>query len=251
MKSGPFEGSDFFEESIPVLWELHAEGDMALVRLVPKGKTGALLSVDGDAVGPVRIKDMQFMNVSDGDDISEKKLAELLRDYVLPAGKKKALDLLLCSERTEYELRKRLLAEGYGDSVIDSVFTYVKQFPYLNDERFALNYLYSYGGKKSMAMLRAGLREKGVSEDLIESAVTQYTEERKAESNDADTPDEAEDLETKTLRNLIHKKAPEGTPLTRDQREKICTSFLRKGFSYSTIRHVLSEYPEYDPEDEV
>ena len=223
---------------------------MALVRLVPKGKTGALLSVDGDAVGPVRIKDMQFMNVSDGDDISEEKLSELLRDYVLPAGKKKALDLLLCSERTEYELRKRLLQEGYGDSVTDTIFLYVKQFPYLNDERFALNYLYSYGTRKSMAMLRGGLREKGVSEELIENAITQYTEERKAESADVDTPDEEEDLETGTLRKLIHKKAPEGTALTRDQREKICTSFLRKGFSYSTIRHVLSEYPKAESSED-
>lgn len=223
---------------------------MALVRLVPKGKTLAFLSIDGDPVGPVRIKDMQFMNVSDGDDISEEKLAELLRDYVLPAGKKKALDLLLCSERTEYELRKRLLAEGYGDSVTDTILLYVKQYPYLNDERYALNYLYSHGGKKSMAMLRAGLREKGVAENLIENAIEQYTEERKAESADIDSPGEEEDLETKTLRNLIHKKAPEGTPLTRDQREKICTSFLRKGFSYITIRHVLSEYPKAESDDE-
>ena len=217
---------------------------MALVRLVPKGKIGAFLSIDGDPVGPVRIKDMQFMNVSDGDDITEEKLAELLRDYVLPAGKKKALDLLLCSERTEYELRKRLQQEGYGDSVTDTILLYVKQYPYLNDERYALNYLYSYGGKKSMAMLRAGLREKGVAENLIENAIEQYTEERKAESAGVDDSGEEEDLETRTLRNLIHKKAPEGTPLTHDQREKICTSFLRKGFSYSTIRHVLSEYPK-------
>ncbi|MBO7631233.1 MAG: regulatory protein RecX [Lachnospiraceae bacterium] len=222
---------------------------MALVRLVPKGKMNAFLSIDGDAVGPVRIKDMQFMSVSDGDDISEEKLTELLRDYVLPAGKKKALDLLLCSERTEFELRKRLQQDGYGESVTETILQYVKQYPYLNDERYALNYLYSYGGKKSMSMLRAGLREKGVSEELIENALAQYEEERRAERAETEMPDE-EDLETTTLRGLIRKKIPEGTPITRDQREKICTSFLRKGFSYSTIRHVLSEYPEYEPEDE-
>ena len=50
-------------------------------------------------------------------------------------AKKKAMDLLLHNDRTEAELRERLLRKEFdADSVEDAV-AYVKSFGYIDDER--------------------------------------------------------------------------------------------------------------------
>lgn len=223
---------------------------MATVRLVPKGKVKSILFLDGETAGPVKNADMLFLGIEDGADINEAKTEEVLRDYILPSGKRKALDLLGIADRTEQELHDRLLEAGYGETVIPHIMTYVKQFPYLNDSRYAYNYLYSFGGKKSLREIKQKLHEKGISDELYEDALARYLEDRKlAAEARGEEVDGNEDPEMITVRNLAHRKVTEGTALTREQREKLTAFFLRKGFSYGTVRRVLSEYPAEDFSD--
>ena len=223
---------------------------MATVRLVPKGKTKSILFLDGETVGPVKSADMAFLGIADGADISEEKIEEVLTDCVLPAGKRKALDLLGVADRTEKELRDRLSEAGYGDAVITHIMDYVKQFPYLNDSRYAYNYLYSFGEKKSFREIRQKLLEKGITDELYEDALARYLEDRKlaAESRGEDY-DTDEDPELFAVRKLARRKVPEGTPLTREQRDKLSAALLRKGFPYGTVRRVVSEYPRNESSD--
>ena len=218
---------------------------MATVRLLPKGKTKSILFLDGETVGPVKNSDMAFFNVTDGADIEEEKTEEILLNCILPAGKRKALDLLGVADRTEKELHDRLSEAGYGESVILHIMDYVKQYPYLNDSRYAYNYLYSFGGKKSLREIRQKLLEKGISDELYEDALARYLEDRKlaAEVRGEDY-DPDEDPELFAVRRLAYRKVAEGTALTQKQREKLCTSLLRKGFPYGTVRRVIAEYPK-------
>lgn len=224
---------------------------MAVVHMTPKGKRQSILFIDGDAVGPVLNSDMLFLNIHEDDNLNEDKLTEVLQQYILPAGQKKALDLLLAEDRTESELQRRLIQAGYGGSVVASIMEYVKQFPYLNDVRYALNYMHSLGKKKSMLEIRHKLSEKGVSEDDFEKALEQYREERQDSSEDSGVCLSEEDMELETVRGLLHKKVVPGTALTRTQKEKLYASFLRKGFGYHTVRQALKEYPTDEESDEI
>ena len=224
---------------------------MATVRLVPKGKTQSILFLDGETAGPVKNSDMAFLSVTDGADINEEKTEEILLNCILPAGKRKALDLLGVADRTEKELHDRLSEAGYGEAVIVHIMDYVKQFPYLNDSRYAYNYLYSFGGKKSLREIRQKLMEKGITDELYEDALARYLEDRKlaAEARGEDC-DPDEDPELFAVRKLAYRKVAEGTALTREQREKLSASLLRKGFPYGTVRRVVSEYPKAERSDE-
>lgn len=241
---------------------------MPQVHLVPKGKQNALLYVDGELTAPVSNRDMVFWDISDGCEITDEKLLKLLNDCVLPAGRKKAMDLLLAQERTEAELRSRLLQSCYGGAVVDSVMEYVKQFPYLDDERYALHYMRSVGRRKSMLEIRQRLTEKAVSETDYENALSRYKAERCEEAYETvpvrnafglqkkavmPVTDEIDDeaLEIETVRKLMHKKAPEGACLSKGEKEKLYASFLRKGFGYHSVRLVLKEYPTAESEDSV
>lgn len=224
---------------------------MATVRLVPKGKTQSILFLDGETAGPVKNSDMAFLSVTDGADINGEKTEEILLNCILPAGKRKALDLLGVADRTEKELRDRLAEAGYGEAVIVYIMDYVKQFPYLNDSRYAYNYLYSFGGKKSLREIRQKLMEKGITDELYKDALARYLEDRKlaAEARGEDY-DPDEDPELFAVRKLAYRKVAEGTPLSREQREKLSASLLRKGFPYGTVRRVVAEYPKAERSDE-
>lgn len=223
---------------------------MALVHMVAKGKRQSILFIDGDAVGPVQNADMCFLSVQESDDISSNKLTEILQDYVLPAGRKKALDLLLAEDRTEIELKRRLIQAGYGESIVASIMEYVKQYPYLNDVRYALNYMRSVGTKKSLLEIRHKLTEKGVSDEDFEKALGQYREERQESMEGSSGELCEEDIEYEAVLTILHKKVAPGTPLTRAQKEKLYASLLRKGFGYHNVRKALKEYSTVDEDME-
>ena len=202
------------------------------------------MKLDGDDAGPVTSGEVLQYGLADGVSVSEETVEQLVREVILPGGRRKAMDLLTAQFRTKSELRSRLLQAGYGEAVADSVFEYLKQFPYLDDVRYALRYMESVGEKKSLMEIRRKLQEKGVSDTDYETALEKY----RAERRDADPGADAdglgnEDLETETLRKLLSKKVPKGTPLTREEKEKLYASFLRKGFGNHTVRTVLKEYP--------
>lgn len=219
---------------------------MALVHLMPKGKRQSILFVDGDTVGPVSNSDLAFLSVRDGDEISNEKLTELLNSYILPTGQKKAMELLLAEDRTEKELIRRLMLAGYGESVTAAVMEYVKQYPYINDVRYALNYLHAVGRKKSMPEIRHKLSEKGISDADFESALAKYREERMDETGEEAEAFGEEEMELEAVRSLLQKKVKSADALTRAEKEKLYAFFLRKGFGYHTVRQVLKEYPTAD-----
>lgn len=235
---------------------------MSQVQLVAKNKTVSIVYLDGESLAPVRKHDLSFLGIPEEGELSDTKLQLLLSEYVLPGGRKKAMDLLLAGDRTEKELCVRLAQDGYHASVIESVLTYVRQFHYLDDVRYALNYMQSKGSKSSMLEIRRKLSEKGVSEEDYEEALEKYRAlrsesiERLGEDDadadsmngDAELSDEAMELET--LLKLMHKKVPEGVALTKEQKQKYYGYFLRKGFGYHTIRTVLKEYPTEDASEE-
>lgn len=131
---------------------------------------------------------------------------------------KKAMNLLLCGDRTEKELRARLLKEKYEPEAVCDAIRYVSSFGYLDDGRYAENYVASFAGKKSRRMMRSELERKGVDEVLIDRALDTVPED-----------------ESEQVMELLRKKA--GMPHKLDDREKrrVAGFLSRRGFSGSDI----------------
>ena len=86
-------------------------------------------------------------------------------------AKKRALRLLERMDRTEVQLRERLRRDEYPEDVIEEAITYVKQFHYIDDYRFACNYVRYRCQDKSKRLLALELSGKGVAKDLVEKAL--------------------------------------------------------------------------------
>lgn len=136
----------------------------------------------------------------------------------------KALALLADMDRTEKELRERLVRKGFSGEAAEEAAAYVKRLHYLDDERYARQYILSRQTRQSRRRIEYDLRQKGLDSELIEAAF--------GEAGEKDERDLIRKLGEKKFRTLS------GDPRAR---QKTCAYLARKGFSMSDIIAVVEE----------
>ena len=139
----------------------------------------------------------------------------------------KAMQLLLYRQRTEKELREKLYEKGFSEKASEAAIAYVKSFGYLDDRRFAEVYLHSQKEKKSRAVIRRELQNKGVSSEWIDLAF----EEEPAEEADI-------------IWTLLCKRAGKPHKLEENELRRQVQYLARKGFSSSDIWKQVRKYQD-------
>lgn len=107
-----------------------------------------------------------------GDEIDEEALGDLQRSSESETAFNKAVGYLAVRLRTEKEVRMKLKEKGYLNSVIDSVVDKLKEYGYLDDSRFAEEYIHSYKNRAGEMKIRYELRRLGVESAVIEEKLS-------------------------------------------------------------------------------
>lgn len=138
----------------------------------------------------------------------------------------RAMQLLTARDYTEKQLRDKLL-KHFEEQETAAAITYVKSYHYLDDARYADNYLEYYKDFRSYRRMEADLLKKGIAKDVIRTC----WEDKLEQGCDYD--------EGEQIRRLLEKR--NFNPGTADYKEKQRTyAFLcRKGFSGETIRKYM------------
>lgn len=149
-------------------------------------------------------------------------------------GKKaaeKAMSLLMFKDRTKKELTERLYRAGYSEEASREAMEYVEHFGYINDRRYAENYIMFQKGKRSRKEIIFKLVEKGISKELIQ----QVLEEDEYEGED-------EAIESLIVKKLKGKSVSE---ITYEEKNKIIAYLGRKGFDLRAIKNVFSKLDNF------
>ncbi len=142
-------------------------------------------------------------------------------------ARKKAMDLLMHNDRTEAELRERLLKKGFDASSVEDAVSYVKSFGYVDDERYARNYVEFYRQRKSARQLAQDLQRRGVDTLYIESALSESGSDEAA------------------LKRALEKKVTNPRKLAEysfEEKQKVMAYLYRKGFQMEDIRRIVDSY---------
>lgn len=204
---------------------------MIVTELIPSGKTKVKVFLDYEFAFVLTSKQIRFYGIEEGHQITDALYAEIIEDFVLPKAKLKAMDLLKSMDRTEFELRKKLVDAGFSEQITLEAIEYVKKFNYVNDYRYACNYIRYKKDTKSLVMLKMELKRKGIENDMISKAVE---EEYQA------------DMEEDNVRREVKKKCKSIDDLTYEKKVKISAYLYRKGYSSSIIRKVLGDLELFD-----
>lgn len=169
-------------------------------------------------------KDLRIYQLAESEEIPDLFYRQLYKNTVLRRAKQKALAILKYMDRTEQELVIKLRQADYTDTVISDVVSYVKDFHYINDERYAANYIRYKKDTKSKRQIYAELKQKGIEKEYIEEA---FREEY--ESEDA------------AIIKAIGKKAKPIDTMTDQERLKLAASLYRKGFQMDLINKYIKK----------
>lgn len=150
------------------------------------------------------------------------------------AARKKAMNLLLYADRTEQQLLDRLKEQGFPEDAAEDAITYVKSYHYLDDRRYAENYLRNNRDRKSLQELRLLLSDRGISREILD-----------------DLTDDEDVSEKETVKKLFLKKYGSRDLTDPSLYQKAFRYFSGKGFKYGDIRSALEEaLEEADNTDE-
>ena len=200
---------------------------MKVTGIEPCSKTKYKVSLDGKFAFVLYKGELSRFHIRDGEELSEETKQKIYSDVLLKRAKLRALHLLSDMDRTEKTQSKKLRLGLYPQEIIDAAVEYVRSFGYLNDARYAENFVRSRQGMKSRREIRAQLLQKGVPSEMIDDAFEACGEE----GGEADA-----------IRRLLEKKRFD--PVCADEREiqRLYGYLARKGFSYETVRQVIQNY---------
>lgn len=200
---------------------------MVITQLEESEKKKVRVSIDYEYAFTLSIREMRMYGLKLEIELSQKVYDEIIQEVILPRAKQKALALLKYRDRTEHELLSKLVTSGFSKEVSKEALAYVKKFNYVNDDRYASNFIQSKKSYKSLKMMQIELIKKGLSKEQIQAVV----------EDEYDSSIEEEVVRKEVIRRLRGIEI-----LTYEKRMKIAAALYRKGYSSDLIRKVLEDH---------
>lgn len=172
--------------------------------------------------------EMRGLGLCEGYTLTEDVYRHILTEVIGKRAKKRALYLLEKMDRTESQLRGKLAESEYPQKCIDDAVAYAYKFHYLDDLRYARNYIRYSQDKLSRQQIKQKLMVKGVSKEKIDTALDEEY------SND----------EHSQIRKLLEKKHYEGQGKDTVEFRKTYHYLLRRGFKSSDILKEMSRFEQ-------
>lgn len=173
--------------------------------------------------------EIRGLGLKEGDCLTEEMYRQILKDVIGKRAKKRALNLLEKMDRTESQLREKLEASEYPAKCIEDAITYVYQYHYLDDLRYAKTFIRFRQEKLSRQQIRQKLMTKGISREYIEQALME----------------EYSGDEATQISNLLQKKHYQGEGRDTAEFRKIYQYLLRRGFRSSDILREMDRMQKY------
>lgn len=165
------------------------------------------------------------LDLSLEEEVASETYKKILSEDEYNRAKKYALDQLSYSQKSSYDLTKKLKKKGFSQEAIERVLAFLENYSYLDDEAYVKAYIndkftLSKWSKKKIAY---SLRGKNIPDDLIEKYL-------------AEIPDQEE---YDHALYFAQKKA--GGDFSQKSRQKVYSHLAYKGYSYDIISACLEE----------
>ncbi len=172
------------------------------------------------------ISELKRFSIKEDSILSEHDFDEIHK-ILIKRATIRAMNLLKTKDYATKELINKLKQSYYTDIAIDEAVNYVKKYGYVDDYRYASNYVNFKSQSKSRKQIEAFLKHKGIDDDIINEVCIEVY-------------DNQTDIELNQL--LVHmrkKLAKTDTVPDYESRQKVVAYYYRKGFSVDVIRKAL------------
>ena len=144
---------------------------MTVTQIEPMTKAKSRIYVDSKPEFLLYSRELSRYQIREGKDLPEETFRVIVEEVLTKRAKQRAMYLLKSMDRTEYQLRLKLEEGEYPREAIDQAIAYVQSFHYLDDRRYAENYVESRKGSMSRRELQQKLYQRGIPKALIQEAL--------------------------------------------------------------------------------
>lgn len=202
---------------------------MFVTKIEPVTKTKYRVELDQKFAFVLYKGELAKFGIRESEELPEEQYEKIRTEVILKRAKLRAMHLLTDMARTESGLREKLKQGMYPEDLIEDAIDYVKSFGYLDDDRYAEQFIESKKGSKSKKEIRTLLLQKGICTEKIDRALEKYWQEE----------DSAE-----AIRALIRKKKVDLSQASDQEIQRLYGFFGRKGFRFEDVRQVIQNYNE-------
>ncbi len=167
--------------------------------------------------------ELNRLEIREGEEITEESLRKI-REEILPLrAKKRAMNLLQKREYTSAGLREKLRDGEYPEDCIEEAVAYVESYGYVDDLRYAKDFIVYNLERKSRTRIEQDLLRKGVSKDTINAVFEKLAEEGTKQD------------EMAMIKSLLEKKKYDAKTADIQEKQRIYAYLYRKGFHSEAI----------------
>lgn len=200
---------------------------MIIEDIKPVDKKRSKVILDSGLVFVLYLGEIRRLGLGVGDELLEDVYINEIVPVLQKRVRERIVFILKARDKTEKELREKLLQGGYPNDIVDYGLSWAKQHNFINDARYLEYYVDVRSGKMSERKLRFDLKIKGFSDEAIEEAVS---------ASDMD--------EESQINRLLKKKGYDAKETQREVKAKILASIVRKGYAYSKVLQCMKMYDD-------
>ena len=202
---------------------------MIVTDIVELDKKRCKVFLDGEFAFVLYKGELREFDIKKDRELDMGKYQEIMENVLGKRAKLRAMNLLQQKDYTKKQLTDKLIEGLYPSDIVEEAINYVESYKYLDDERFARDYISYHMSTRSKNRIIMDLSSKGISKELFMPILDQIYEE------------EDEGVEFTQIRQLLEKKHydPENTDYK--DKQKIIAFLMRRGFNMSDIRKAMDD----------
>lgn len=167
------------------------------------------------------------LDIREGGNVTEETLCKIKEEILPLRAKKRVMNLLQRKDYTTAGLREKLREGAYPEACIEEAIAYAASYGYVDDVRYAEDFIRYHLEKKSRTRIEQDLINKGISRELI----GEVFERLAAEGTEQD--------EESMIKVLLQKKKFDRRTATRQEKQRMYAFLYRRGFHTEAINRAL------------
>lgn len=198
---------------------------MTITGIEPYRKGKYLIYLNDEAAFVLYAAELKRYGLKNDLEMTDELYRSILDETLIKRAKSRTLHILDRQDKTEKQLRMKLKEGLYPEEAIDAAVEAAKRGNYLDDGRYARQYILEKSRVRSRRQIEAELMGKGIHKEIIAEAME--------EMGESVTSDQV------LIEKIIFKKCSEPKAMDHSATQKLLRYLTGKGFDIYDIRTVL------------
>lgn len=201
---------------------------MIVTQISEESRSRLRVYIDGQFAFVLYKGELRRFHIKEGQEIPVQSYQEITTELLPKRVKLRCMNLLQARAYTRKQLEDKLRQGDYAQEYIDEAIDYVSSYGYIDDLRYARDYIEYHLDSRSRIRIETDLMRKGIDSDTIRQAFEELNELG------------VEQDEAGMIDDLLRKKKYCAETATRQEQQKMYGFLYRRGFHADAIAKALS-----------